>query len=255
VLPNGAIQSPRAPTADERKAGSPEDILAAVDGDKGPDAEQTEEQKEEEEIPGHIDLTRLNWVVACNTPKLCRIFFPKGERIGDEWVVADSNGSPAESFKIELIGPKAGHWVSLPALPEEKQKTGKFIELLILSRTWSFQRAVTNIAGALGVQLIQPWEDYVLSQDVFYESAATHYWIPRPKGGWTKVVEAGAKRLLQDKGISKSKPKNAIMSPMDRALLALNRHMDVAYAGPLCGFAAREMTVHGQRILVTNSRI
>jgi len=93
----------------------------------------------------------------------------------------------------------------------------------------------------------------VLDQEVFYESAGTHYWIPHPKGGWTKVNEAGAKRFLKEKGISGTKPKNALMSPMDRALLALNRHMDVAYAGPLCGFAAQQMIIHGQRLLITNS--
>ena len=43
-------------------------------------------------------------------------------RIGDQWVVANSNGSPAESFRIELIGPKAGHWISLPAFRRKNKE-------------------------------------------------------------------------------------------------------------------------------------
>jgi hypothetical protein len=43
------------------------------------------------------------------------------------------------------------------------------------------------------------------------------------------------------------------MSPMDRALLSLNQKIHVAYAGPLCGFQAQSIYVHGERVLVTTS--
>jgi hypothetical protein len=122
-----------------------------------------------------------------------------------------------------------------------------------LSRNWTFGQAVTSIARTLGIRLIEPWEDYVLAQNVFYESSGTHYWIPHPRKGWIKVTESGAKRFLQEKGIATKKPKNGLMSPMDRALLTLNQQMNVVYAGPLSGFAAQEITFHEKRILVTNS--
>lgn len=226
-------------------------VMAAADVLKA-DAEQIEE--EQEEIPGHIDLTLLDRVLPSNLPELCSIYFAQGKQSGDQWVMADPIGAPGESLRIELSGTKAGHWVNLAASPEEKKASrGKFVQLLMLSRNWTFRQAVTSIACTLGIRLIQPWEEYVLSQKVFYESSATHYWIPHPKGGWIKVTEAGAKRFLQEKGISTKKPQNGLMSPMDRALLTLNQNMNVAYAGPLCGFAAQEMIFHGERVLITKS--
>ncbi len=251
-FPTGATRSTRLSSAGETQSSSLEAILDAAAA-LVPDAEQTEEQQQEE-ISGYIDTELLNRVLGANMSKLCSVYYPEGKKVGDQWVMADLTGAPGESLKIELSGRKAGHWVNLAAPPDEqKNKRGRFIQLLMLSRNWTFGQAVTNIAHTLGIRLIQPWEDYVLGQNVFYESGNTHYWIPNPHKGWIKVTESGAKRFLQEKGISTKKTQNGLMSPMDRALLTLNQNMNVAYAGPLCGFAAREMTVHGERVLITNS--
>jgi hypothetical protein len=211
-----------------------------------PNAEQIEE--EQEEISGYINLALLDRTLASNMPKLCSVYFPQGKQIGDQWVW--------DSLRIELRRAKAGHWVNLGAPPEEKKanRAGKFVQLLMLLRNWTFGQAVTSISRILKIRLIQPWQDYVLSQDVFYEPASAHYWIPHPKGGWIRVNESGAKRFLQDKGIATKKPDGALMSPMDRALLSLNQNMDVVYANPLCGFNAQVIAIQGgQRALVTTS--
>ena len=203
--------------------------------------------QEQDEISGHIDLALLDKTLASNMPKLCSVYCPQGKEINNQWVW--------DSVQIELRGAKAGHWVNSAAPPKEKKaKGGKFVQLLMLSRNWTFGQAVTSISRTTGVRLIQPWQDYVLSQNVFYEPASSNYWIPHPKGGWLRVNESGAKRFLQDKGISTKKPDGALMSPMDRALLSLNQHMDVVYANPLCGFNAQVIAIQGgQRALVTTS--
>src|SRR5258708_28491876 len=117
-----------------------EAALDAADASLDEPEEQSQEQEQPEEISGYIDPKLVNKVLGTNMPKLCNIYYPQGKKLGDRWAMADHTGAPGESLQIKLVGPKAGHWVNLAAAPpdEEKNKRGKFIQLLMLSRNWTF---------------------------------------------------------------------------------------------------------------------
>lgn len=91
----------------------------------------------------------------------------------------------------------------------------------------------------------QPWFEKIYAN-------GTGYYIENGLGGWTAVTEENAKRELRSMGIS-HRPDTETTSPLDRALLAIQKRHKVDYAGPLAGYKAGVREQNGMTVLVTST--
>jgi hypothetical protein len=91
----------------------------------------------------------------------------------------------------------------------------------------------------------QPWFGRVYAN-------GTGYYIEDGLGAWTSVTEENAKRELRAMGI-RHRPDTETTSPLDRALLAIQKRHKVEYAGPLAGYKAGVTKQNGMNILVTST--
>jgi hypothetical protein len=91
----------------------------------------------------------------------------------------------------------------------------------------------------------QPWFGKIYAN-------GTGYYIEDGLGGWTPVTEENAKRELRSMGI-RYRPDTETTSPLDRALLAIQKRHKVDYAGPLAGYKAGVTEQNGMTILVTST--
>jgi len=87
----------------------------------------------------------------------------------------------------------------------------------------------------------------------YYDTAQKCYWIENARNSWIEVNETGLKRHLRACGVSPNCPDRKIVSPLDLKLIHLQKHHDVAYAGPLSGHPKGIHEICGNRILVTSS--
>ncbi len=87
----------------------------------------------------------------------------------------------------------------------------------------------------------------------YYDTGSRTYLVPNSRGGWVPVNDTATGRELRRLGISPHFPKNSFTSPMEDMLSRIQTEQDVAYAGPLAGYAAGIETINARRILVTDS--
>jgi hypothetical protein len=87
---------------------------------------------------------------------------------------------------------------------------------------------------------------------LYYDGGGA-YWLSNGIGGWVKVNEKGAERALREMGIGFQRDTD-LTSPIDRALLAIQKRFKVDYAGKLAGYKAGVTYQNGDRILITSGR-
>ena len=95
-----------------------------------------------------IDVKLLSRLVRENSESLCRHFFPRGKRLGQEWKLADIGGGEGQSLGIQLRGEKAGLWHD-----RATGAGGDFPKLLMENRGVSYPEAARLIGNFLGVNI------------------------------------------------------------------------------------------------------
>jgi hypothetical protein len=81
--------------------------------------------------------------------ELCRHFFPRGKKVGNEWHLGDVSGMPGDSLRVELTGAKAGLWHDFAT-----GEGGNFIKLLCANRGLTASEVVREIDQTFRVSLL-----------------------------------------------------------------------------------------------------
>src|ERR1044071_2179644 len=89
--------------------------------------------------------------------------------------------------------------------------------------------------------------------DVFYEHLADVYWTLSDRGDYIKMTATSVRRLIKSRGFRPTTGDDEVVSPLDRAILHVQRHNDVVYAGPVAGWMKGDKSLLSKRILVTES--
>jgi hypothetical protein len=95
--------------------------------------------------------------------------------------------------------------------------------------------------------------DCLPSFPAYYDTGRKDYWIEDSRRVWIEIAETSMRRHLRGAGISQNYPDGEIISPLDRKLNELQTKFNVAYAGPLAGYAKGVYEISSSRILVTSS--
>jgi hypothetical protein len=89
--------------------------------------------------------------------------------------------------------------------------------------------------------------------EVYYDVARKDYWIKNTREDWITVNETSLRRQLRSCGFSATVREGEVLSDLEECLNKIQRHFDVAYAGPLAGYQKGLIEICSQRILVTSS--
>src|SRR5215831_13305989 len=96
--------------------------------------------------PSMIDRGSLAEFCRSNTKRICRLFFSKGKKQGDAWLIADTTGAEGNSLHVTLDGEGAGLWYDFAAA-----EGGDIPKLLMAHLKVGFPEAVELIERAFGV--------------------------------------------------------------------------------------------------------
>jgi hypothetical protein len=95
---------------------------------------------------GPINWPTVNRLIHEHPEDLCRHFFPRGHRVGHEWVIGNLAGEPGDSLKIELEGPKAGLFIDFAT-----NQSGTLIDAISAGRGLPKATVAELIGQALGI--------------------------------------------------------------------------------------------------------
>jgi energy-coupling factor transporter ATP-binding protein EcfA2 len=85
----------------------------------------------------------------------------------------------------------------------------------------------------------------------YYDCGRNGYWTTNARGEWTPYTEASLRRLMKYTLFHEVQDKDLQYALLDKKLIDLQQHHDVAYAGPIAGYVPGLHDICGQRILVT----
>lgn len=85
---------------------------------------------------------------------------------------------------------------------------------------------------------------------VIYDSSRPTWWMQDSRGDYVIVTESGVRRALRANGLSPDVATGATLSALDKELLRLTRFGNVAFAGPVAGWAVGVHEMAGRRVLV-----
>ena len=160
----------------------------------------------------------------------------------DAWT--DGNPGVSEATKAaRAIGAK----LVVPTFKDHSMKPTDFNDLARLEGLEELRRQITFNALQAEQHNSTP-QPFV----AYYDCGHKDYWVPDLDGGWIKVSETSFKRVLRSRGLSTRTAEGANVSPVEKALIDVQRTSAVIYAGPLAGYPAGIVKLYGNRILVTS---
>ena len=83
-----------------------------------------------------------------------------------------------------------------------------------------------------------------------YDESSGRFWTSSPAGRWTSMGETQFSRLLRASGLNKNGYCTNGLTEVEHALLQLQQHESVQWAGDLAGWPSGLHTISGQRVLV-----
>jgi hypothetical protein len=91
--------------------------------------------------------------------------------------------------------------------------------------------------------------------EIYYDASSSKsgYWIMNDRGIYININEASAKRHLKTHGYASTLEHGMPQSPVDEALVEIQRKQDLDYAGALAGYRSGHYDINGRRVLVTKS--
>ena len=96
------------------------------------------------------DARRIKELLRGRIEQLAPHLFPNGRRQGIHWCVGDITGSPGDSFKICLTGPKAGWWGDFA---DSQKHSRNLLDLWMQARQVDFKTALREAADWCGISL------------------------------------------------------------------------------------------------------
>jgi len=90
--------------------------------------------------------------------------------------------------------------------------------------------------------------------EIYYDHRRQVYWCADANNEWIMITETAAKRILKSTGFVGGLSQQEL-SPLDQAVMDIQRKQNIAYAGPLAGFRKGLVKMNGGNILVTTSPI
>ena len=92
-----------------------------------------------------IDWKALEQFERDNVEGICRMFFPQGKKVGQEWKLGDVSGAAGDSLGVALAGDKAGVWHD-----RATGEGGKLRNLIAAKLGLSDEAAVEELERAFG---------------------------------------------------------------------------------------------------------
>ena len=86
----------------------------------------------------------------------------------------------------------------------------------------------------------------------YFDSSRGQFWHKNSRGEWIQLSEGSIKRILRYETYVSEPNKDLQAAKIDCHLMRMQREDDVAYAGPIAGYASGIHTVCGARVLVTS---
>lgn len=94
-----------------------------------------------------------------------------------------------------------------------------------------------------------------VTPNVYYQDETKDYWVPESGGGHVRMNELSLRRYLRGLGIRKKKHEDELLSPVEAALLKIQRTNHIIYAGPLAGYQKGFYRMAHGNVLVTSSPV